>query len=57
MAGFPGSNNIGVYTPTDGELVYQGPLAKDIPRFPAGVSQLGAQVLYGHIEVFREHCP
>ena len=57
MAGFPGSNNIGVYTPTDGELVSQGPLAKDIPRFLAGVSQLGAQVLYTHIEVFREHCP
>ena len=51
MAGFTGSNNIGVYTLASGELVSEAPLAEGIPRFSAGVSQLGAQVLCMRLEV------
>ena len=57
MAGFAGSNNIGVYTLASGELVSEAPLAEGIPRFSAGVSQLGAQVVYAHIEIVSGALP
>lgn len=57
MAGFAGSNNIGVYTLASGEFVSEARLAEGIPRLSAGVSQLSAQALCMRLEVVSGALP